>query len=62
MSSINKSLFVEASEKKIIDDSNITSIGVTKLIQILAGVGVGESHSNRAFQKQKIGSCRNHFG
>ena len=42
----------------------ITSIGITKLTYITASVGVGESHSNRGFQKQKIGSCRNrnHIG
>jgi len=38
---------------------NITNNGVTKLTYITAGVGVGEPHPNRGFQKQKIGSYRN---
>lgn len=45
---------------KSMDDSSITSNGVTKLTHVTAGVGVGESHSKRGFQKQKICSCRNH--
>jgi len=63
-SSINKWHLVKSKEqrsKKILCDSKITSDGVTKLTYITGGVGVGKSYSSRAFQKQKINSCRNHI-